>query len=609
MNLVELRQIGYSRSSISYLVKENLNERNLPEPRKHKKVMVSDKGVEPIPLHDYVRNVLKQWPEGSWERYAALREIYKRANGHVPKLHSLLEHEIDEALCRRSARSWKPVVWDMAEWHLSSHFRELHCAHVSEDDPTQLAFTPDVAKLLADKQVRMKPGRYLMKFFGPGSENPVLSEADVKYWADHQLAAAAPAVMRVIPNTDPDGWEWVYENGPMSCMRYNRNSRYLASGLYGCDHPVRIYAHPANDLALAFVMCEGEEYDRDHTCDRDECVVGARTIINIAEKQWQRFYFESDIYRSKLQALLESEGYTQGNVLRNQTLARHEYNDSIVCPYLDGGCTSVDACYDHLTVCCGGEYDAQNSDGLLTGHGEACSRCGDRHDEEYLTYVECCDERLCQSCLEDRYTYAWVNRRERDYVDNEDVVKVNCEWYSTAALSDHDISECAECGEYAHMDDLVALKNGDFVCQHHAAECEVSGEWCLKSEMASTEFDGEIYEGYAVSTFPDDEWGWEDRCYKINLSNSYTYVHQNVMDSVQFSELFGRYGDTLVPRNLLTEPITTDFVPSNVRAGDECAYSISEIIESRGVEPDDEDEELVPFVGPLPQQTYEEARI
>ena len=160
------------------------------------------------------------------------------------------------------------------------------------------------------------------------------------------------------------------------------------------------------------------------------------------------------------------------------------------------------------------------------------------------------------------------------------------------------------------MDDLVTLENGDFVCQHHAAECEATGEMHLRENLASTAHDGDVCMDYTVRTYPDDDREWEQKCYKIVTPNGVIYVHEEDMDA-RMNELFGREGDLLVPRNLLTLPIYTDFVPTNVEEGGECS-SITDVIETRGLDVPDEDEgefEVIPFVGSMNMNMNEEVRV
>ena len=508
--------------------------------------------------------------------------------------------EIGRAYVDRSIKDWKPCVWDDESWFYNAPTRILHAVHVSHDDPAQVAYTPSEAYLLRDRQTRVKPGRYLAQFFGPGSENPVLTEAEVKYWADRQVAASKPVELRFIANDDPDGWEWVYENGPMSCMRYNRDDRYLASGLYGEDHPVRIYAHPDNDLALAFIMVPGKAYDRDLEAEYYEELIAARTIVNTEAKTYHRVYGanDNDTYRSALRAALELAGYQHSDhVLEGQKLRIHKYNGSLVCPYLDGEYSNVEVHSYYLVV---GRYgmDGQNSCGLLEDNRCQCDCCDGYFDEDDLTCVEWKDQRVCQDCLDINYTYAYTGRYQEWVPDSESLYRYKGDTYTGESLDYHDLRICDDCDEVMSLDDMVELHDNSYVCRDHTELCEVTDEWYLSSDLSDTEFDGRIAQREAVELFPSGEYGWKDRCYRLTTTgDKFLWVHQDFMegmDSDEFTAFFGVFAQALVPFSMqgeyvgFIERITEAFTPLNVRDGDDVYSTIEDMIESHIPEVDDE---------------------
>src|SRR5215218_10534460 len=111
-----------------------------------------------------------------------------------------------------------------------------HYAHFSVDDGAKVAFTPSPEKGMVDIQVRMKPGRYLTKFY------PQLTADDVRRLAialdkqlDVKFAVTAEDIVRV------------YNNGPSSCM-----SHPAAHFECGPDrHPCEVYGD--SDLQLAYL--------------------------------------------------------------------------------------------------------------------------------------------------------------------------------------------------------------------------------------------------------------------------------------------------------------------------------------------------------------------
>ena len=402
--------------------------------------------------------------------------------------------------------TWQKPVFAKEQWFVDSKYYWLHCCHVSTDDPMMLAYTQSGDKAVRDIQTRVRPGRYLQQFF-----SDVLSEKDIRYWAERQQSMADNSDLHFVPNTDPDGWEWVYEHasGFTSCMQYHHPaSRYLAYGLSGDNHPVRVYCHPKNDLALAYL---GDEH---HS---DSGRVYARAIVNQADKTWVRLYGDS-----RIQHALTAKGYSYGGDLSGQRLrcVDNPVGSGYLMPYLDGYTTNVSQRYDsalgedYFLVDEDGEYDAQNSNGIMEGEPEAtCPCCGDRCDEDDMTYVEYRGESICRNCLSDSYTYAY-GRRGRDYYPNDYVIycETDGEHYAAEYASDyHDIYECQIRYRWYHVDDMVAITvgkcEGEYVYHEEARELP-DGEWCTRDEYDdlleehTPQDDEEEVETTATTTLP-----------------------------------------------------------------------------------------------------------
>jgi len=147
--------------------------------------------------------------------------------------------------------AWVPPTWTKTLWRRVAYdLGQRHFCHVSVVDSSQVAYYPTVTHLLAGREVRVKPGRYLTKHF-----SDQFSEVEIREMANEHLAEVLPKPLNFVENDDPDGWEWVYEHGRgfTSCMTYNRSGRYLDADLHGKHHPVRAYAYPGNGLRLAWL--------------------------------------------------------------------------------------------------------------------------------------------------------------------------------------------------------------------------------------------------------------------------------------------------------------------------------------------------------------------
>ena len=485
----------------------------------------------------------------------------------------------------RKSYDWDCDVFSAARWKMrdhDSHMYLTHLVHVSEVDNTQVAFTPDARSLIADKQIRMRPGKYLTKYWGSGSLRPLFSDDEVRDMVERLTALNTPRELHLIPNTDPDGWEWVYENSPPSCMRYNRDSRYLKDGLYGRYHPVRLYAHPDNDLALAYIMVDGRSAPKDYTfwSDEDEYVIAARAIVNVDLKTYLRIYCSGDTDATRvMETTLAKAGFTQSHdTLAGQKLVRRTYDGRIICPYLDGNYIYVEDEGDCLTISRDG-LDGQNSNGLIDG--VTCPCCEETvRDEDSLTYVEAIDTAICQNCLED-YVYAWVSRRRREWVHDEDadLYQYNGDYYTSEGLDGHGLSVCDHCGEVEDDDNMVDAE-GQWVCEGHTTTCEVSNETVLKEDSTYSDYDGTIADKYQVRLYPCGGYGHEDRVFTLTTSRGVTHVHMEFIKGATEAELMEHFvviGTELLPSSLYGEdgrPPRHGDTYTNVISGDECEDSI-----------------------------------
>jgi len=62
-------------------------------------------------------------------------------------------------LARALTGEYLPVPWALEPW--AAPLLAEHFPHVSTDDPTMLAYTPDEPKGEQNRQTRCRPGRYL----------------------------------------------------------------------------------------------------------------------------------------------------------------------------------------------------------------------------------------------------------------------------------------------------------------------------------------------------------------------------------------------------------------------------------------------------------------
>lgn len=336
---------------------------------------------------------------------------------------------------------WEPVAWSGVSWWVSSPYSLIHHLHQSTENPANVAYAEGLRKMQAERYTSTKAGRYLTKYF------PELGEAKIKEWAERQAARACPAELKFIEGTDKDGWVRVYKDGPASCMQG--------------EDCVEVYAHEKSVLRLAY-LAQGDE-------------IHARCIVRDDKKEWIRCYpntssTEGQRWHTAMEAAVEGAGYTHGNFygvhldkVRHPDAGRHD--NKWMMPYLDSGSgrrcdTYVDDAGATLVVGSDG-IEAQQQDGYVDfDNQQTCDECGSRMDEDTSCYVEGEEISVCEHCYQTEFVTALSRRGHERTVRNSDAIEVGCEWYHTEYLSDNDIYQCEDDGEYYHMDDLCYTSRG-----------------------------------------------------------------------------------------------------------------------------------------------------
>lgn len=233
-------------------------------------------------------------------------------------------------------------VWHQSLWYKAAKAHHTLHPYVAQKSDTLggIAVAETYARLYAERFTVMKPGRYLTRYFGN-----VLTEHDIKHWAQKQIGDSGGAVVYFAKTADEI--VWVYENSPRSCMKMNRDERYIAEDLDESTHPVRAYAHPENHLAVAFIMSDktakpdyGGDYNEEYNPP-----VAARTVVNTEKKCYYRLYGRNGL-ESALEAALNGLGY----VYRADTLAGELLSMQRVDDYLNEDSDDEDQRYEPLNT-------------------------------------------------------------------------------------------------------------------------------------------------------------------------------------------------------------------------------------------------------------------
>lgn len=498
---------------------------------------------------------------------AALRE--HNANSPTPGswFYKVVERQfgLTQDNIARWKSEWIEPVWQNESWFRQSPWIYVHQVHQSEDDPTQIAYNRSIDNIKRDIQTRTKPGRYLAQFFGD-----VLTEGEIREWAEKQVAnASLKADLKYIENDNPDGWVDIYERGPSSCMKG--------------DECVKVYAYPGNGLRLAYLDSAGEIVARAIVRDDGETKGYLRIYPNdnsTQETRWNRH----------MKAMLEAAGYENQITLQNVKLTRinHNYDNAVMCPYIDmgaGGPQEFDAYDNYLMVRHGGDFEATNTGGWveLEEPGRDCDCCGERTDEDNLTYVEYDDQSVCEHCLNEHYTYAY-GRRYPDYYPNDDVIRCesNDEYYLEEYASNHSVYQCRATDEWYHIDDMVCCDAGQYEGDYiHADEAvqesktekwmyqgdctQINGEWVSDEFVGTCHITGDdidIRNGVTIETHTcRSRWG-VPHAQRVHVSPD-AWTRELILDN------FVKCGDLLLPNTYYGECITTGFEPANVEYGED----------------------------------------
>ena len=321
-----------------------------------------------------------------------------------------------------------PVPWDSQNWYRGSSPDLNHFAHISIEQDAMIAFTPDNEHGTADKQKRMKPGKYLTEYFSyqlsPDGIRDWVAEFTVRYDdISFKLATTAKEIGEI------------YMNGPTSCMQYTADN-FLCNGV----HPSAVYAGP--DLAVAYLdngertLCDRCEATGVGTCQRlrDRCngkaTYTARSVVWPGKKLYGRIY--GDIQR--LRICMEAAGYKAGTLegarLSRLPLGKIDIGDgkrkeAFVMPYLDGIQRAKDD-GKHLIVDVAGVLCCSNTNGIASDSRPSCDHCAELCDirRTVLDHQHRLTEAWCEPCIakdctgrDDRDTGYYIQKADSVYCD------------------------------------------------------------------------------------------------------------------------------------------------------------------------------------------------
>jgi len=371
---------------------------------------------------------------------------------------------------------YTPVLWHEEKWWQDSEFYHIHFAHVALKDATKLAFTESAVKGELDRQLVVRPGKYLKRYF-----SHVLTAEQIRDYATQWAAVNEELSYKIA--TEPDDIEYVYDNGPSSCM-------------HGHSAP-RVYG--AGDLGIAYLIDD---------CDD----ITARVLCWPEKKIYGRIYGDAE----RLKSALEQDGFhmDNGNEFEGARMLREDgpHYGTSVCPSIDLGYGVNIVSHDRMVMSKRCEFSSTDA-GYIGG--EECGRCGENFcSEDEGGYDNSNGYHICQSCLE--YHYMWCTACE-EYCDSDEGVSTGDSWYCEHCKDDH-VCECIKCGdEGTPKDDVEHDKNDEPVCRtcfenwyHSCVECATAVE------------DDEVIHANGTDAYCPDCFEGEDGAYCSDCGDAFT---------------------------------------------------------------------------------------
>jgi hypothetical protein len=340
----------------------------------------------------------------------------------------------------RAEIPWRGESW----WHISEHW-PLHYPYPSERDKCKIAFTQSEEYGRADRQTVMRPGAYLTRYF-----SDVLTAEQIQEYALAWANTFSPRELEYARTADQI--EYVYVNGPSSCMSHGPDS--FDSGI----HPCRVYAGP--DLELAYIRNDAGE-------------ITGRAILWPDKKVYSGMYGDYE----RMRDALEREGYNTGDLL-GARIQRIPHGNTFIGPYID--CAGyVDDAGDYLIIG-GGGYNARNTNGLF-GYVNTCCRCDDPVDEDELHHDPYDGDPYCVDCYDE--TYTWCVDCEEAVSRSEAVEDQDGEWRCQQHQNEG-YTDCDHWGEETPGDEIYTAPDDSELCSACHTElvgvCEHCGYDCMR---------------------------------------------------------------------------------------------------------------------------------
>ena len=372
----------------------------------------------------------------------------------------------------------------------------LEWPHKSISDPNRLAYTRDEKSAMHNgdsdiKAVITTIGKYLTRHF-PDAPSNLIRDVAAKYTYGGSTEIT----------NDMDKMVHAVINGPRSCMS---NSFDLMCDDREERHPYAVY-----DPSLGWGMAVRSEGDQVlGRCLVHESDDGKGFVRSYKRERDERSHSGAD---EAIEAYLQSQGYAKWrgwpdhvHIMR-YPLRREGY----LMPYIDGQNQHVEENGDEdFSITNYSGWEATSTSGLINGYTCTCDDCGAGMDEDDSYSIGYHGDSRVGPCCIDNYTRVYGRRGEAYYVNSDNAIEADGEYYHDDYLPDNNIVELHN-GDYTHHDNAVYIHSSDEYYhvddddivyaedtnQHELREdcwcCEESGNWYTDDED-SVEVDGKLY--------------------------------------------------------------------------------------------------------------------
>ncbi len=438
----------------------------------------------------------------------------------------------------RSKFNLHPVISTLLKYKPKDAYQlTLEWPHISEKDPSRLAYTRSVEHGYADRQTVTSIGKYIQRHW-PDLADHILRDAQALFFPDKmEIGEGVPYLVKAV------------ELGPRSCMQ----SGYRSIPFDGDDlaqlkawladptqdepdwskHPYSVYL-PEYGWKMAIRVSGGRISGR--------CLLLDYGTHRCFVRSYARAESDEDSSQTDhaLEAWLISESYSKIKEWpEGARLAAIEYRDGYLLPYIDGKGTSsrrVERSVGHFVRSNSGQYNCYHTDGTYENEQlESCEDCGSEVSSDDLYYVEHQDRSVCSRCY-DNYVYARSGLRSvlmhRDgvipaYMSYENYKTGNNHYYIDPENVPDDCVYINKRGTYCPIDYAVRGTDGEFYFEDDPKIVELKRP-CPDSEAhyarrgdAWQDGYGNWYSDAEDSVVVDGEKCLEEDCWQCGLTGDW----------------------------------------------------------------------------------------